>query len=249
MAEERTKREEIAEYINFKLGGGVVDVYMTSAQIDSAINRAFRVYRQRAENSMEESYVIFTLKAATQSYILPKEILEVRQIFRRGFSQSASKGSEIDPFSIAYTNVYLLQAGRSGGLLTYELYSSYMETAGKMFGMHINFSWESRSRKLTIMQLPRADEEVILWCWNSVPNEVLLDDQYARPWIEDWALAEAKEIEGQIRSKFSQIAGPQGGTTLNGNDLLAQAAETKEKLLEDLKNFVDGSTPLGWIHG
>lgn len=249
MAEAKTKRQEVADYILSKLGGGEIEVHMNADHIESAISRAFRIYRQRAENSTEEAYVIFTLKADTQTYILPEETQEIRQIYRRGFSQNAGAGAEIDPFSTAYTNLYLLQAGRSGGLLTYELYSSYMETAGKMFGMHINFNWESRTKKLTIMQRPRGAEQVLLWCWLTVPDEVLLSDTYARPWIESWALAEAKSIEGQIRSKFSQIAGPQGGTTLNGTDLLAQAAEEMEKLTEDIKNYVDGSTPLGFIHG
>jgi len=249
MAQESSLRHEVADQIFNRLGGGEIEVHMNDKQMDTAIARAFSVYRQRAENAAEECYVVFTLTANTQTYTLPDEITEIRQIFRRGYSQNASRGAEIDPFSVAYTNVYLLQAGRSGGLLTFELYHNYLETAGKMFGMYINFSWEPRNRKLTIMQLPRDAEEVLLWCWKKVTDEELLTDPYCRPWIEDYALAEAKAIEGQIRSKFSQIAGPSGGTTLNGTDLLAQSSEEKANLLEDLKNFVDGSAPLGWIHG
>lgn len=246
---ETTERQKIIESITERLGGGSVKIHMKASAFETAVDRALRIYRQRAENSQEESIAILTLKTDTQEYTLPDEIMEVRQIFRRGYSQNASRGSEIDPFSVAYTNVYLLQAGRSGGLLTYELYHSYLETAGKMFGMYINFTWDHRTHKLQITQLPRDDEEVLLWCWNKVPEETLFADTYAGPWLEDWALAEAKEIEGQIRSKFSQIAGPQGGTTLNGNDLLSQSQQEKDRLLEDLKNFVDGSLPMGWILG
>jgi len=246
---ETSERQKLIDSIFRRLGGGSIKIHMGSDHFGEAVDRALKIYRQRAENSQEESIAMLTLKADTQDYILPDEILEVRQIFRRGYSQNASRGSEIDPFSVAYTNVYLLQAGRSGGLLTYELYHSYLETAGKMFGMYINFTWDHRTHKLQVTQLPRDDEEVLLWCWNRVPEEVLLTDIYAGPWLADWALAEAKEIEGQIRSKFSQIAGPQGGTTLNGTDLIQQSQQEKDRLLEDLKNFVDGSTPMGFILG
>lgn len=248
MAEE-TLRQEIIDSIYQRLGGGVVEVHMSHEQYQYAVDKALKVYRQRAENSTEESIAFLTLQENVQEYILPSEIMEVRQIFRRGFSQSAARGQEIDPFSIAYTNTYLLQAGRSGGILTYELYSQYLETAGKMFGMYINFVWDHRTRKLSITQLPRGEEEVMLWCWNRVPEEVLFSDTYARPWLEDYALAEAKEIEGQIRGKFAQFAGPSGGTTLNGAELKAEAQQEKEKLLDDLKNYIDGSTPLSLIIG
>jgi GTPase involved in cell partitioning and DNA repair len=54
---------------------------------------------------------------------------------------------------------------------------------------------------------------------------------------------------GQAREKFQSIAGPQGGTSLNGAALKAEAKELLDKLDEDLKNFVDGGQPLTWIMG
>ena len=242
-------REEIINSIQLRLGMGSIQVHMTNEQWEECVNRALKVYRQRSENSTEESYAFLTLKEEQQVYTLPDEIMEIRKILRQGYSAAGSKGGEIDPFALSHQNLYLLQAGRTGGLLTYELYTSYLETAGKMFGMHIGFDWEHRTKKLTVHQAVRTDEEVLLWTFNHVPEEVLFTDNYAQPWLEDWALAEAKEIEGQIRSKFSQIAGPQGGTTLNGSDLLAQAQQEKEKLLDDIKNFVDGSTPIPFFIG
>lgn len=242
-----SERQELINSIQLRLGVGEIKVHMNNKQYDYCVTRALKVYRQRAESSQEESYGFLTLKQEEQSYTLPDETMEIRKILRKGYSATASKGAEIDPFALSHQNLYLLQAGRTGGLLTYELYHGYLETAGKMFGQHIGFDWDSRTKKLIVHQAVRHDEEVLLWLWNKVPEEVLLSDTYANPWIEDWALAEAKEIEGQIRSKYSQIAGPQGGTTLNGVDLLSQAQMEKEKLLTDLKNYVDGSTPLPFI--
>jgi hypothetical protein len=74
-------------------------------------------------------------------------------------------------------------------------------------------------------------------------------DVHAGSWIKDYAFANCKFMLGEARSKFAQIAGPQGGTSLNGDNLKSEAQAEIEKLDEDLKTYVDGSTPLGFIIG
>ena len=54
---------------------------------------------------------------------------------------------------------------------------------------------------------------------------------------------------GQAYSKFSTIAGPQGGATLNGAAMIGEAKEEMMKLEEDIKQYVDGSQPLTWVTG
>ena len=45
-----------------------------------------------------------------------------------------------------------MQAGRVGGLATYELFSQYQELTARMFGGHINFTYNPVSKKLTIVR-------------------------------------------------------------------------------------------------
>ena len=78
---------------------------------------------------------------------------------------------------------------------------------------------------------------------------MLFNDTYAFPWIQDYAYSFSKRILGEARSKFSQIAGPQGGATLNGDTLKQEAQQEMEKLEEDLKLYVDGSSPMWWVTG
>lgn len=92
-------------------------------------------------------------------------------------------------------------------------------------------------------------ESVLLWIYNYKPDSMLLSDPMVYPWLQDYALAFAKSILGQARGKFTQVAGPQGGTQLNGAALMAEAQQEMEKLEEDLKTFVDGSTPMWWVTG
>jgi hypothetical protein len=54
---------------------------------------------------------------------------------------------------------------------------------------------------------------------------------------------------GEAREKFNTIAGPSGGTSLNGSALKTEAQAEMEKLQEDLKLYVDGSQPLTWLMG
>lgn len=92
-------------------------------------------------------------------------------------------------------------------------------------------------------------ESILLWIYNYKPDSMLLSDQMVYPWLQEYALAFAKTILGQARGKFAQLAGPQGGTQLNGAALLAEGFAEMEKLEEDLKNFVDGAQPMWWITG
>lgn len=64
-----------------------------------------------------------------------------------------------------------------------------------------------------------------------------------RQWIRQYALALAKEVLGQVRSKFKSVPIPNAELTLNGTELVSQAREDKEKLrtemLEYLSNFTN----------
>lgn len=92
-------------------------------------------------------------------------------------------------------------------------------------------------------------ETVLLWVYNRKPDSMLFNDPRIYPWLQDYALALCKEMLGQAREKFATIAGPQGGTQLNGAALKAEAKAEMEALEEELRRYIDGSFPLAWIIG
>lgn len=119
-----------------------------------------------------------------------------------------------------------------------------------MFGGFINFNYNKVSKQLQIMRRPRSETEtVLLWTYNYKPDVTLLSDYKAYPWIKDYTLALAKRSLGEAREKFGTIAGPQGGTTLNGTALKQEAQADIEKLELDINNYVDGGDPLSFIIG
>ena len=79
-----TKKQEIYKYVELSLGGGMVDVEqtLTPDHYESALNTAFTKFRQRSENSVEESYVFLPTVIDQNDYILPNEVMEVRKIFQ-----------------------------------------------------------------------------------------------------------------------------------------------------------------------
>lgn len=339
------KRTEIVDYIRLRLADQIVDVELDKEHYDMAIKQALVKYRQRAQNSQEESYVFLDLMPEVQEYILPQEIMTVRQVFRRGIgSVTGTTASQFEPFASGYLNTYMLVAGRVGGLANYELFTQYQEMAMKMFGGYMNFNWNPATKKLTLIRkIPNAGhntvrvralysngvapgstitietediwtvnvgdsitinncrmggynnsyqiasvdgllktftviaktalqttqilthdlrstqiwsnltdvpaETVLLQVYNKKPDSMLMNDHMIFPWLQEYAYSFAKRIVGEGRSKFAQIAGPQGGSTLNGDALKAEAQAEMDKLEEELKTYVDGSQPLTWITG
>ena len=63
-----------------------------------------------------------------------------------------------------------------------------------------------------------------------------------RTWILKYGAALAKEMLGNVRSKYSSIPIPNGEVTLDGPALLTQAQSEKELLVTQLKEFLDKLT-------
>jgi len=234
------------------LGDGMIDVELDPVHYETALEKSLGVFRQRSDNSVEESYTFLYTEEDQNEYILPKEIQQVRQIFRRSVgsrSGGGSGGTVFEPFNLAYTNTYLLSSTNMGGLLTYELFAGYQELIGKMFGSFINFTWHPQSRKMVIQQRPRGNELLLLWVYNEKPDWVILEDTYAGQWIKDYTLANCKYMLGQAREKFASIAGPQGGTALNGASLKAEAQGDIDRLTMELTTQVAGGQGYSWVIG
>jgi hypothetical protein len=62
-------------------------------------------------------------------------------------------------------------------------------------------------------------------------------------------VANCKYIIGEAREKFGTIAGPQGGGTLNGSAMKAEAQVQMDAQIEQLKNYIDGSQPITFVIG
>ena len=244
-------KQNLIDYCKLMLGDQIIDLELDPAHYEAAYQRTIGVYRQRANYAYEEAYIFMELIRDMNIYTLPQEVVSVRQIFRRTFGDSSGPfASNFDPFSQASMNVYLMNFNVSGGLATYDFYTQYVELAARMFGGYMNYTWNPVTKKLQLIRDPKGSgEQVLIWVYQLKPEVNLLQDYQIQQWIKDYMTAVCKMIIGEAREKFSTIAGPQGGGSLNGAAMKAEAQIQMDAKILELTNYVDGSQPITWVIG
>ena len=244
-------KQNLIDYCKLMLGDQIIDLELDPAHYEAAYQRTIGVYRQRANYAYEEAYIFMELIRDMNIYTLPQEVVSVRQIFRRTFGDSSGPfASNFDPFSQASMNVYLMNFNVSGGLATYDFYSQYVELAARMFGGYMNYTWNPVTKKIQLVRDPKGSgENVLIWVYQLKPEVNLLQDYQIQQWIKDYMTAVCKMIIGEAREKFSTIAGPQGGGSLNGAAMKTEAQAQMDAKILELTNYVDGSQPITWVIG
>lgn len=237
--------------IRLRLGGDIIDLELDPQHYEAAYNYAIKVYRQRAENANVETYTLMTILKNVDTYTLPSEFINVRCIYRRTVGlETGPSSTSFDPFSSAILNTYLLNYNYTGGMATYDFYAGYVELAARMFGGYVIYTFNPVTKVLKLVRDPKGSgERILIWADVQRPESELIQDPGAGIWLTDFIYAQLKMIIGEAREKFASIAGPGGGTSLNGSTMKTEAKAEMERLLEDLKRYQDFSAPLTWIQG
>jgi hypothetical protein len=244
-------KQALFNNIRLRLGGNIIDLELDPEHYEAAYNYAIKIYRQRAENAVEETYTLMTVIQNIDTYTLPSEFINVRCLYRRTVGlETGPSSTSFDPFSSAILNTYLLNYNYTGGMATYDFYAGYVELAARMFGGYLTYTFDPVTKVLRIVRdFKGTGERILIWADIQRPEAVLLQDPGAGVWIGDFILAVLKGIIGEAREKFASIAGPGGGTSLNGTAMKAESKQLQEALILELKNYVDYSQPLTWIQG
>ena len=250
MPKQRNKiKNDTIKQIRLLLGDGMIDIELDPEHYDLSVDIALDKIRQRSENAVEEDFYTIQLKKEVDEYTLPTEITEVKRIHHRSFGHGISAGVDMDPFELAYANSYFFMNNHVGGISTYELFSQYRETLNRVAATDIQFIWNPTTHKLKLLRKMRADEMVLLHVYLERSEDQLLTDPYLKSWMRDYSTAFCKKMIGEARSKFATLPGAQGGVSLNGDALKADAMADIEKLETELKLYIDGSAPLGVMIG
>jgi hypothetical protein len=244
-------KQALFNNLRLRLGGDIVDLELDPQHYEAAYNYAIKVYRQRAQNSTVESYTLMTVIKNVDTYTLPSEFINVRCLYRRTVGlETGPSSTSFDPFSSAILNTYLLNYNYTGGLATYDFYAGYVELAARMFGGYVTYTFNPVTKVLKVVRdFKGSGERILIWADVQRPETELLQDPGSGVWIGDFILAVLKGIIGEAREKYSTIAGPGGGTALNGAAMKSESKADQERLITELKNYVDFSQPLTWIQG
>jgi hypothetical protein len=244
-------KEALYNNVRLRLGGDIVDLELDPQHYEAAYNYTIKLYRQRAQNATQEAYTLMTVIQNVDTYTLPAEFVNVRCLYRRTVGlETGPSSTSFDPFSSAILNTYLLNYNYTGGMATYDFYAGYVELAARMFGGYVNYTFNPVTKVLRVVRdFKGTGERILIWADIQRPELELLMDPGIGVWIGDYVLAVLKGIIGEAREKYASIAGPSGGTTLNGTAMKAESKELQAMLLDQLTKYVDYSQPLTWIQG
>lgn len=244
-------RQAMIDEVMLMLGHPMIDIELTPQHYELALNLSFDKWRQLSSNSVEERIAVLDLITDQNEYYLPEEVINVRKIFRRGVTGTASgTGAYFDPFGAAFAAQFTIAGlGNAGDLTTYELFRDFESVIGRMFGANLMFMWHPTIHRLDIQRHITGPESVVMWVEIKRTDEMALQDPYSKSWLRDYAVARAKIMLGDIRGKYSSLAGPSGGISLNGDAIKNEGIQESQRLELELKAGVDGTEGYGMIIG
>lgn len=226
----------VKDFVLARLGHPVVDVELEDFQLETCIEEAISKLEYHAPDWMTQ-YAVFQTSPNVNMYELPQEIVNgLTDVWYRSnlFSLGATPGSlEYDFAIMFFTNTGLFNNYNVSQFL---LMQQYLKQISNVLGQ--GATWQVVNNKyLQIWPVPSNVEGVILEFRALDANNI---HHMFKSWIQRYSLCVAKEILGRIRGKFQTLPGPGGGARLDGESLIAEAREEKEKLLQELSDEIEG---------
>lgn len=179
-----------------------------------------------ATNFNYESYV-----NSTVFYVLP--VFE--DVLRRGMLETAHRVRRSHySWELIGTNMRLYPIPMGGTLMPNKLWVRVMARPDPLNPSFMSGSLNGGDTSISGVSGPHNVP------YNVIPYTSITE--HGRQWIRQYTLALAREVLGLIRSKFSTVPIPNADLTLNGEALVSQAREDKDKLITQLREFLDQLT-------
>jgi len=222
--------KEVADFILARLGYPVIRVELTPFQIRTAIDESIQRMSYHAP-VWTKQYAVFQTQLGENLYEIPRFIADnlTYVIYKKTLlSIQAQAGTlEFDYFIKYFQDAHLFSDFSVGEFYILQM---HLEMVRKILSQE--GSWDVlNGNLLQVTPTPAVNDYCILE-YRALDSNTI---HYAyKSWIKRFALACSKEILGQIRGKYQTLPGPGGGAQLNGSDLIQQATQEKEKLMQEL---------------
>lgn len=237
------ERIRLINILKAQLGWPTQCVELAEEQFNIAIDNALDTYRQLSVGAYEQRYFVFPLRKDQLVYHLNSPVdrtdavVQVMKVWRLNLFGVTGSGPD-NTWGQAFAQQFYNYAGGGNDLLSVHLVHSWSEEFQRIFAGDIPFVWNEARRELTLKRAIRMDERVVLEVELERTEQELLLDRWCKQFLQNWAIAECKEMLGMIRSKYSSGTPGAGGTiTLNGETLLAEARQDFTELKEALLNY------------
>jgi hypothetical protein len=222
--------KEVADFILARLGYPVIRVELTPFQIRTAIDESIQRMSYHAP-VWTKQYAVFQTQLGENLYEIPRFIADnlTYVIYKKTLlSIQAQAGTlEFDYFIKYFQDAHLFSDFSVGEFYILQM---HLEMVRKILSQE--GSWDVlNGNLLQVTPTPAVNDYCILE-YRALDSNTI---HYAyKSWIKRFALACSKEILGQIRGKYQTLPGPGGGAQLNGSELIQQATQEKEKLMQEL---------------
>ena len=208
-------KDFLKQYIVGMLGGSQTDVELADTDLDMIIYHTINYYGHNSSEAWNEEWVNIPLLAG-QNY---HEIADDIDFIITMNLQSGGNGQTLIPETTgqAYeiTMLGMIQNDNELTRVTNPVSSRVIHRDGKRW-LQTDMTFE-----------------VDTMCAAKVMRYKDLAPIYSDPWVQKYALAQAKFNLGLIRSKFSSITSP-ADASMNGSDLMSQAQTEIERLEQEL---------------
>jgi hypothetical protein len=235
--------KEVRDFVLASLGHPIVRVELSDFQLKIIIEQAISKLNFHAPLWMRQ-FAVFNTEPNVGIYELPPWIIQ-------NLTYVAYKKSLIntnyppESFQSDMMMNYFKDNFAFGDFSIGEFYllQSWLESFKRVIGA--DGTWEIvNGQYLQLYPCPSFAESVVL-------EYLAMDSNTMHPayrsWIQRYALAIAKEVVGQIRSKYKIMPSPGGGAQLNGKELITESKEEKKVLEEELINELEEPPTPTWF--
>jgi len=229
-------RDQMKDWIMKKLGYPLIQVEITEDQLDLCINDSVEEFTKYVRQ--ESKYLELDLETYNLSgFTLPNNVVSVFALEEGNMGGQSGGVGELFSMKNTLANAgyfpnIITAGGGSGAWITYELAMQYMDMMKRLTANHFDFEYNERTKLLSLTPIPdkiSAKGHIVVGVYTIRPDDL----QFGESWVKRFSLALAKQIIGNIRSKFANTAllgGAQIDVALKTEGLTEQ-----DNLLAELK--------------
>jgi len=223
--------ETIRDFVLARLGHPVVRVELTDYQLKTAIDEAITNLDYHAP-MWTTQVASFQCSAGVGAYVLPMHIAYNLSyvVYKKSLLSLQSMAGTLEfDFFIKYFQDNFLFSNFS--VSDFYLLQTHLEMMRKVLSQE--GAWDLiNGNVLQLYPTPVLSSQIVILVYRALDAATL--HPYYKNWIQRYALAASMGILGEIRGKYATLPSPGGGAQLNGQALIQQSVQDKEKLKEEL---------------
>jgi hypothetical protein len=229
-------REELKQYCLRALGHPVINIEVADEQIEDRINDAMQIFIERHFDGVNRKFHEITIDQDmydSQTIFLPNEILSIIHIYKpkSGINGDLWMTDQWQEEAHAWRSV----AG-GGSLVNLEMTGQMLNAIDKYTTTLAEYTFNKSNNQLNLLgKYPPVGTKIMLETYTAI-NTVDTGniDPYNDAFVKKYSTALIKKQWGQNLSKFEGSNTLPGGLAVSGADILSDAKEDIEKLLEEL---------------